>query len=125
MADGANHVVQYLQGMYNTVKLYHWSTHSHAHHIASDQLTQELLKTIDHLVEVYIGRYERPRFPNGMTLHVPQDDDAAAVEQLKEYGRWLKTDFLHFVKPHDTDLLNIRDELLAALHQTLYRYTLI
>jgi hypothetical protein len=57
-------------------------------------------------------------------LHVAELSDASAVEKLQSYGRWLKADFPTFLKVHDTDLLNIRDEILALIHQTLYRFTL-
>ena len=122
--DGANHIVQYLQSMYVTMKLYHWSTRSYARHMATDDFITDMLKTTDKLVETYMGRYSRPEYPKGFSLHVKQLDDTAAVEELREYGKWLKKDFTTYLKPSDTDLLTLRDELLQNLHQTLYRYSL-
>lgn len=122
--EGASVIVEYLLAMYDTLKLYHWSTTSFARHSATDELVQEVLKTTDRLVEVYLGRYGRPVYPTGLTMRIRQLSDVEAVAQLREYGRWLKTDFLATVKANDTDILNLRDELMSSLHQALYRYTL-
>jgi|LauGreStaDraftv2_3_1035109.scaffolds.fasta_scaffold36247_1 hypothetical protein len=122
---GCNQVVTYLLGMHDTVRLYHWQTRSHARHVATCQLLAELLPLVDKLVESYIGRYERPSFKSGrMSLDVPELTDSEADKKLQAYGFWLKQDFPKYVKPHDTDLLNIRDEILGVIHQTLYRFTL-
>jgi hypothetical protein len=125
--DAANQIVRYLLSMQDTVRLYHWQTKSHPRHIATCQLLTALSPLVDTMVETFIGRYQRPDFGGGRgtEVHVAELTDASAVEKLQSYGRWLKTDFSALVKPHDTDLLNIRDEMLAVLHQSLYRFTLV
>jgi len=123
--EGADKIVQYFQTMIVTMKLYHWSTRSHARHLATDTLVDELLKNTDRLIEVYIGRYARPSYPRGLSLHIEQLNDESAVEALHLYGNWLKTDFSRYVKPHDTDIMNIRDEILGDIHRAMYRYTLM
>jgi len=123
--EGANRLVRFLLSMQDTVRLYHWQTRSQPRHVATCQLLAALAPLVDTMVETYIGRYQRPDFGGGgAALEATQLTDAAATEQLQAYGRWLKTDFPTLVKPHDTDLLNIRDEMLAAIHQALYRFTL-
>lgn len=125
MEEGADHIVAYLLSMHDTVRLYHWQTRSHARHVATCQLLGGLLPLIDSMVETYIGRYQRPNYGgDGVSLHVAELSEASAVEKLQSYGRWLKVNFPTFLKVHDTDLLNIRDEILALIHQTLYRFTL-
>ena len=124
--DAANHIVRYLFSMQDTVRLYHWQTKSHPRHVATCQLLTGLLPLIDTMVETYIGRYQRPDFGGkGVDVHVAELTEVSAVEKLQSYGRWLKMEFPTLVKAHDTDLLNIRDEMLAVLHQTLYRFTLM
>lgn len=122
--QAANAVVLYLLGMHDTVRLYHWQTFSHPRHKATCRFLSELLPLIDKLVETFIGRYDRPDFGGALQLEIPELTDEAAAEQLRLYGRWLKNDFPRYVQPRDTDLLNLRDEVLAAVHQTMYRFTL-
>jgi Family of unknown function (DUF5856) len=123
--EGANHIVGYLLAMHDTVRMYHWQTRSHARHVATCQLLSALLPLIDTLVETYMGRYQRPNYGGeGVSLHIPELSEASAVEILHAYGKWLKLEFPTFLKAHDTDLLNIRDEIVALIHQTLYRFTL-
>jgi len=123
--EGADHIVAYLLSMHDTVRLYHWQTRSHARHVATCELMSGLLPLIDSMVETYMGRYQRPNYGGGgVTLHVAELSDTSAIEKLQAYGRWLKVDLPAFLKPHDTDLFNIRDEMLALIHQTLYRFTL-
>ena len=111
--------------MHDTIRLYHWQARSHARHVATCQLLADLLPLIDKMVETYIGRYQRPNFrEGGFVLQIQELSDATAVEKLQVYGKWLKVNFLSFVKAHDTDLLNLRDEILGVIHQTLYRFTL-
>lgn len=121
----ARDIVEYLQTMVTSVKLYHWSTRSHARHVASDQLMTELLPAVDRLVEVFIGRYARPECGRGLTLRIPALGDDTAADALREYGRWLKVDFPKYCKANDTDILNLRDALMESLHQALYRFTLV
>jgi len=123
--ENANRLIPYLLSMQDTVRLYHWQTKSHARHVATCQLLATLSPLIDTMVETYIGRYQRPDFSGGgVSVHLAELTEASAIEKLQAYGRWLKVDFPQLVRQHDTDLLNIRDEILAAIHQTLYRFTL-
>ena len=52
-------------------------------------------------------------------------NDEDIVAYLKKAIEYLTTDLTkHLNTKKDTDLLNIRDELIAALTQTLYLFTL-
>ena len=44
--------------MLNTVKLYHWRTHSYATHEATDGLYADLNKYVDEFVEVMMGKMD-------------------------------------------------------------------
>jgi len=125
MEGNSNDLVAFLLAMQDTVRLYHWQTRQHARHVATCQLLGELSSQVDRLVEAYLGRYERPDFGGELVLRLPTElTEVGATEQLQAYGRWLKLEFPKLVRPHDTDLLNARDEVLGALHQALYRFTL-
>jgi hypothetical protein len=43
---------------------------------------------------------------------------------IQQYILFLKKEVPKQLKQHDTDLLNIRDELLSSLNKTLYLFTL-
>ena len=45
----------------NQIKLYHWQTRVYSRHIATDKTLENLDNAIDTYVEVYIGKYGRPK----------------------------------------------------------------
>jgi hypothetical protein len=57
-------------------------------------------------------------------IYLPGLDEKYVVEFLKNAVDWLATRLPKFIKSTDTDLLNIRDELIAAINQALYLFTL-
>jgi Family of unknown function (DUF5856) len=119
-------LVSFLLCMSDELRLYHWRTRSHARHKATCQALSELSGLVDSLVETFMGRYERPSYRRGFVeLSVRELTDETAEEAARAYCRWLKSTFPHLVKEHDTDLLNLRDEVLASLHRLLYQFTLL
>ena len=108
----------------NQVKIYHWETKVHARHTATDALVEKLDDNIDKFVEVYIGKYGRPTL-NSRTgrIMIRNFNDEEAPLLLKQAIAWMTTKLPSLLKPTDTDLLNIRDEILGDLNQTLYLFT--
>jgi len=119
-------VVKFLQ-MLNIVKLYHWKTHSYATHKATDELYTNLNANIDSFVEVLLGkRGDRVNLTH--TKHIPikdftsQNDFKKELVSFKNYlvdlndNKALKT-------MSNSDLYNIRDEILSNLNQILYLLT--
>ena len=121
---GCENIIIVFFHMLNTIKLYHWQTISYARHKATDSLHAELSDLIDKFIEVYIGRYQRPKYNNTVKIKVEELTDDTAVTTINEYIEYLKNDIVKYLKPSDTDLLNIRDEMLQNLNQTLYLFTL-
>uniref|UniRef100_A0A6C0EZZ5 Uncharacterized protein n=1 Tax=viral metagenome TaxID=1070528 RepID=A0A6C0EZZ5_9ZZZZ len=109
----------------NQVKIYHWETKNFARHKATDELVDKLDASIDKFVEVYIGKYGRPSL-NSRTgsIKIRNFHDREAPVLLKQAIGWMTTKLPSLLKPTDTDLLNIRDEIIADLNQTLYLFTL-
>ena len=106
----------------NQVKLYHWQTKSFARHTATDALTATLDTLIDSFVESYMGRYGRPKVSGSIKLH--NFSESAARSFVAKQTKFLSTDLPKKIKSTDTDLLNIRDEILAELNKVLYLFTL-
>lgn len=115
-------IVSHLLTIRNQVKLYHWQTGSFARHKATDDLTAVLDTNIDTFVEVYMGKYGRPTVSGTIKLH-NFSESAAKAFVAKERG-FLEKDLPRKIKKTDTDLLNIRDEILADLNKVLYLFTL-
>lgn len=121
---GCENIVQVFFHMTTTIKLYHWQTQVYARHIATDGLLTQLHQLIDRFVETYIGRYRRPDFGGRLKLEIEELTESSAVETLRYYIRFLKTKVPTYLKEDDTDLLNLRDEIVGHLNQTLYLFTL-
>ena len=118
-------VIHFFLQLRNTIKLYHWLTLSYPRHKATDQLVEDLDKNSDSFVEVYIGRYGREaKSRKDMNLKLPNLNEKDVVEYLKEARDWLTTDLPNLLKKEDTELLNLRDEVISNINQCLYLFTL-
>ena len=107
------------------VKIYHWQTMSYPRHIATNDLLPKLDTNIDQFVEVYIGKYGRPRFSGrSATIRLQNYHDKNAPQFIHEAISWLTHRLPKHLKSSDTDLLNIRDTILADLNQVAYLFTL-
>ena len=118
-------IVQFYLTLRNAMKIYHWNTTSYARHKASDDFIEKLDGLIDRFVEVYMGRYGRaPAFNKPMKLDLPSLDEKLVVEYLEEARIWMQDRLPKMLKDTDTDLYNLRDEMLSEINQTLYLFTL-
>ena len=109
------------------IKLYHWKTHSYATHKATDELYSKLNKNMDHFIEVLLGKTEK------RTELVSQKNikliDLSSHEEFKREINSFKgylvglNDNKAMQKMSNTDLYNIRDEILGDLNQFLYLFT--
>jgi Family of unknown function (DUF5856) len=114
----------FLFELQTTVKLYHWNTSSFSRHRAADELFDALLDLSDKFMEIYIGKYSRPRAGGrDIQLNIRQLDDKEMTSYLKESVRKLHS-LSAGMSELDTDLTTIVDELLGKLNQTLYLFTL-
>jgi len=121
----ADHIHFFLN-LRDQIKLYHWQTRIYARHIATDQLLEKLEKSIDSFVEVYIGKYGRPRITGSrasITLH--NLTEAGASRLIKASVKYLLGPLSRSLRPGvDADLLTIRDDMVTELNQLLYLFTL-
>jgi hypothetical protein len=111
--------------MREQIKVYHWQTHSFARHKATDDVLDALDKTIDEYVETYMGKYGRPRLTaKTNTVKIGNMADATAARFIKGCIAHLQGPLVKRLKPTDTDLVNLRDEMLGELNKLLYLYSL-
>jgi hypothetical protein len=118
-------IVTLMMTLRDQIKIYHWQTMSFPRHRATDDLVGKLDDNIDKFTEVYMGKYGRPKFGGRTgTIKIRNFHDKEAPALLKSAIEWLTHKLPKYLKPTDTDLLNIRDEINADLNQTLYLFTL-
>lgn len=123
----SNVVCKFLE-MLNTIKVYHWKTYSYATHKATDELYASLGGNIDKFVEVLLGKAQN-RIKLG-TKNIPVKDMNSPQEfkrEIESYKSYLvglsNNKALGAGGMTNTDLLNIRDEILGDLNQFLYLFT--
>lgn len=118
-----NYITNFLT-LQNQMRVFHWQTQktpgSFAQHEAFGTAYDELDPLIDDFIEIYQGKKGK-LMANGtfnLSLHNLDDNPEAFIDEF--------VDYLVNIAPQrldeaDTDLLNIRDEMLAILNQTKYR----
>ena len=122
---GCERIVQFFFHAVLNIKLYHWQTRKYPRHVASDALFTALLASMDTFIETYIGRYKRPKFTEAFDVSVSQFSDDEIKDLLKEYVAFLTNELPEYLNSeNDTDLLNIRDDILGTINKTLYLFTL-
>ncbi len=117
--------IHFFLNLRDQIKLYHWQTRVYSRHVATDKILESLEKSIDSFVEVYIGKYGRPRVTGkNATIVLHNLTEAGAVRLINAAVKYLQGPLTKSLVPADTDLMNIRDEMVADLHQLLYLFTL-
>ncbi len=109
------------------VKLFHWKTHSYATHKATDELYDELNGHIDNFIEVLLGKTgSRIDLMSNKSIKLM---DLNSQEQLKSKIMMFKGYLVGLdnnkalASMSNSDLFNIRDEILGDLNKFLYLLT--
>ena len=122
-----NIVIMFLQ-MLNTVKLYHWKTSSYAQHKATDELYGNLNGSIDSFVEIMLGKNGGSRVNLTGTKSIPLldytdvSDFKREVEKYKMFLIGMDNDASLNIS-ENSDIKNVRDEILGQLNQFTYLLT--
>jgi len=111
--------------MREQLKLYHWQTKLFSRHKATDGLLEALDELIDKYVEVYMGKYGRPKLTTKTnTVRIQNMNESMAQRFVKTCITYLEKTLIKHLAPADTDLVNIRDEIKGELNKVLYLFTL-
>lgn len=109
----------------NQIKIYHWQTYGYAEHQSFGSLYGDLSDSIDEFVEVYMGKYGRILSANNFVLTLSNYKNSNPVQALDVFIVYLSNELPTVLDPQkDTDLLNIRDEILGSVNKTKYLLTL-
>ena len=109
----------------NQMRVFHWQTQhkvgSFAQHSAFGTAYEDLDAHIDDFIEIYQRKKGAIMASSGtfnITLHNLSEN---AEDFVDEYITYLVEYVPQGLEETDTDLLNIRDEMLGILNQTKYR----
>lgn len=122
-----NNFMKYIKNLLtilNQLKVYHWQTTSYAQHQALGGTYDALDDLVDRFIEVYMGKYGRIEAKGGSTQIDVFNIETMNIENFVDNA----VDYLVGIEiPNektDTDLINIRDEMLAELNKLKYLLTL-
>lgn len=118
-----------LLGFKLTTQIFHWQTRQYSVHKTTDNLLDTLQKRTDELLEVIQGVcHTRLSFPSSKK-HVYTFQNVNISSYTREIEKTIHCligldDFINdFQKKSINGILNIRDELIGELQQTLYLLT--
>jgi len=116
--------IKFLMELQAQVKINHWQTKSFARHKAFDELFEGLIDLTDTFAEAAMGKYGRFKLENeDKTINIVNLTEL----DLKEMLQTSKEALIQWTSEFDstdTDLLNIRDEILGLLNKITYLLTL-
>lgn len=104
------------------IKVYHWQTKLYSKHKALDELVGTISSFMDEFAEVAMGKYGRVDY-SGVSYTFENMTDAGVntyIDRCIESSNKVQSAF----DKTDTDLMNLRDEILASLNKTKYLLTL-
>lgn len=106
-------------------RVLHWQTKSYARHNAYGGIYDALNGLIDNFIEVYMGKYGRVEFASGEgTIVLKNTNDLGLNEFLNQNLEFLMSLSNSLDPQKDTDLLNIRDEMMSEINKLKYLLTL-
>ncbi len=117
--------INFLLGLQTQLKINHWQTKGLARHKAFGDAYDDLGELIDEFVESSMGKYGRFVLDDdtknitliNLSEMNPSDMIKTCVDALIEFSSDLD-------ETRDTDLLNLRDEMVGLLNKLLYLLTL-
>lgn len=118
-------IITKLLTLVNQLKIYHWQTKSYSQHIAFEKVYDELSDLIDDYIEIFMGKYGKIKNSSGFNLNLNDMENSNISSFIEEYCKFFTNDFVENLnEDSDTDLFNIRDEMLAQLNKLKYLLTL-
>ena len=109
----------------NQMKIYHWQTKVYARHIASDSLIQSLLEKTDKFLETMQGSENKRLLLNSKnsSIQLKNESDTSILKVLKSFKEWLEYKLPGYLTEENSDLMNIRDDILGDVNKTIYLFT--
>jgi len=106
--------------MQNQLRIFHWQTKSYSQHKALGKAYEKLDELVDTFVETALGRTEANFNNANMDIKLFDIKELDVCTALCTYKTFLSEISCKLNPEIDSDLLNIRDEMLGVLNQTCY-----
>ena len=120
-------LVTFFFNLQTQIRVYHWQTNMYARHQATNGLLLKLDPLIDSFMEIFQGKYGKLKFDSSTKTietssgHLNDDEAILFLQSAVSYLKSIESKGV--VKLSDTELLNLRDEIVGHLNQTLYLFT--
>ena len=116
--------INFFLGLQSQLKIMHWQTKGYARHKALDDMLGEFSDLVDTFVEEAMGKYGRfvldDESKTIKLANLSELDPKAMVKTVCEALNQFTDEF----DSTDTNLLNVRDEMLGLFHKLNYLLTL-
>ena len=124
-SQNSKHILTLLH-ILSQVRVFHWQTESYAQHVALGEYYDSLTDTIDEFVEAYQGNYCRIALSSEDCFNIGLKGYNVQTLSLfvEEVEHYLKEILPQTFNEDDSELLNIRDEMLSATDKLSYLLTL-
>ena len=115
--------VNFFLTLQSQLKVMHWQTKGYARHKALDETLSELYDLVDQFVEEAMGKYGRFKLENESKhielFNLKEIDTKQMIEKVIEALTQFNQQF-----ESDSNLLNIRDEMIGLFRKLQYLFTL-
>lgn len=116
--------VNFLLGLQNQMKICHWQTKGIARHEAFGNFYDDLTPLIDDFVEQSMGKYGRFTLEDETKTIQLSNLSEIDIKGLVNTTRLALVQLTEQLDPSDTDLLNLRDEILGKVNKYAYLFTM-
>lgn len=115
-------LIQFFVQLQQQFRILHWETKSYARHKAYGDIYGSLDDLVDTFMETYMGKYGRPKF-DSINIELMSMKNVK-INDLINNGIDFLNGLSNELTDKDTDLLNIRDEMVGELNKLKYLLTL-
>lgn len=116
--------VNLLIGLHAQLKIFHWQTKGYSRHEAFADMRSTLEDLMDEFVEQAMGQYGRFSLDENTKNITLMNLSEAKPSQMAETICDALVQLSEQIDPKDTNLLNLRDEILGVVQKLKYLLTL-
>lgn len=120
--EHGDHLVSCFLRYQNQARILHWQTKKYGRHNAYGMLYDGLSGLIDSFIETHMGKYGRVTISQPVELK--NMDELSINDFMDELVDYLISLNKTYDATQDSDLLNIRDEMLGLVNKVKYLLTL-
>jgi hypothetical protein len=112
-------------GIQSQIKVLHWQTQSYSKHIAYGDAYDKIGDLADDFLEIYMGKYGRIALDGEADAIILSNIGEVEIEAFLETIIEFLLSLNHKLDANrDSDLLNLRDEMMATINKLKYLLTL-